>query len=69
MSMTCEVETIFGIHEFWPKGNNDMMQGITCNKSTLLAPRLKMTKKKKKDKYWWKTNLIDINSFPYEIEV
>ncbi len=45
MSMTCEVETIFDIHEFRPQGNNDMMQGITCNKSTLLAPRLKTTKK------------------------
>jgi len=29
------------INEFQPKGNNDMMQFVTCNKSSLFAPRLK----------------------------
>jgi hypothetical protein len=32
------------INEIWPKSVNDMMQCVTCNKSSLFAPQ----KKKKK---------------------
>jgi hypothetical protein len=35
MSMTCHVE----IHKFMPKDNNDTMQCVTCNKSSLFALR------------------------------
>jgi hypothetical protein len=32
--------------EFQPKGNDDMMQCVTCNKSFLFASRLKTLKNK-----------------------
>lgn len=33
--MICHVE----LNNFMPKGNNDMIQCVTCNKSSLFAPR------------------------------
>ncbi len=35
MSMTCHFE----INKFLPKGNNDVMQCVTSNKSLLFAPK------------------------------
>jgi hypothetical protein len=36
------------MNEFQPNDTNDMMQCVTCNKSSLFAPRLKILKKQKK---------------------
>jgi hypothetical protein len=36
------------MNEFQPDDNNDMMQCVTCNKSSLFAPRLKILEKQKK---------------------
>jgi len=46
MSMICHVE----INNFMPKGNNDMIQCVTCNKSSLFALR---QGKKKLSKFSW----------------
>jgi hypothetical protein len=48
MSMTRNVETTLISNEFQPKGNNDMMQCVACNKSYLFAPRLKASRKQRK---------------------
>ncbi len=67
MSMTRNVETTLISNEFQPKGNNDMMQCVTCNKSYLFCTKTKSIMKTKK-----KTpNVLeakDTNSFLYEIE-
>jgi hypothetical protein len=34
--------------KFWFKGENDMMQCVTCNKSSLFVPKLKSIEKTKK---------------------
>ncbi len=47
MSMTWHVEIIF-ITEFQSKGNDDMIQCVTCNKFSLFASRLNSLKKGKK---------------------
>jgi hypothetical protein len=51
------------------------MQCVTCNKSSLFAPKLKTMEKQEKNKYPCKIEKIlnvfemrDTNSFPYEIE-
>ncbi len=68
----------FDMNELQPNDNNDMMQCVTCNRSSLFAPRLKILEKRKE-----KTNIFvkqtrifsnvlevwDINSFRYEIEI
>jgi hypothetical protein len=43
------------INEFQPKGNNDMMQFVACNKSSLFGPRLKNCVNKEKNKYFCRT--------------
>jgi hypothetical protein len=48
MSMMRNVETTLISNEFQPKGNNDIMQCVTCNKSCLFAPRLKVSWKQRK---------------------
>ncbi len=41
------------INVFQPKGNSDIMHYVTCNKSSLFAPRLNALEKQGKDKYPW----------------
>jgi len=54
-----------------PKGNDDMMQCVTCNKSFLFAPRLKT--RKQQISLWSKKKLLnvvkvkDANSFLYKM--
>jgi len=49
----------FDMNKFQPNDNNDMMQCVTCNKSSLFALRLKiLEKKKRKDKYLCEANKI-----------
>jgi hypothetical protein len=36
------------MNEFPPNDNNDMMQCVTCNKSSLFALKLKILEKKEK---------------------
>ncbi len=35
----------FDVNNVWSKGNDDVTQCVTCNKSSLFAPRLKTLKK------------------------
>jgi hypothetical protein len=62
--------------EFQPKGNAVMMQCVTCNKSSLFAPRLKMLENKettniivKQEKFLSFFEMKDINSSLYNIEI
>jgi hypothetical protein len=41
------------MNELQPNDNNDMMQCVTCNRSSLFAPRLKILEKRKE-----KTNIF-----------
>jgi len=41
MSMTWHVQNKLDWNELQPKGNDDMMHCVKCNKSFLLTPRLK----------------------------
>jgi hypothetical protein len=46
------------INEWKPKDNNDLMQHVTCDKSSLFAPRLKTLKKKRKGKHPYKETIV-----------
>jgi hypothetical protein len=53
--LICQWHGMFKINliknEFRPKGNDDMMHCVKCNKSSLLTPRLKTLNKQRDDKY------------------
>jgi hypothetical protein len=62
--------------EFQPKGNDDMTRCVTCNKSSLFAPRLKTLENKettniivKQEKFLSVVEMKDINSFLYNIKI
>jgi hypothetical protein len=66
------------MNEFQLNDNNDTMQCVTCNKSSLFALRLKILEKQKKRQLslWSKQEFFknalevwDISSFLYKIEI
>jgi hypothetical protein len=47
-NMTCWSN--LDINEFESRGNNDIIQCVTCNRSLLFTPKLKIVKKQGQDK-------------------
>jgi hypothetical protein len=58
--------------EFQPKSNVDMMRCVTCNKSSLFAPKLKTLENKETTNCGARKSVVelkDTNSFLYKIKI